>query len=273
MAHTAMFSDVGVRYHTNQDAACIQVARTCLGEAALLAVCDGVGGLAWGELASATVVDGFCRWFRKKLPKELPGLMRGGLADGRGVEAEWRVLLSRLNEVLLSHGQGAGHLLGTCVSAVFVLGGDYVAVQVGDGRVLKLGRGFYEQISEDQTLLAHKLRTRTIASERDAPATDANTILQAVGSQRNLRPVFYHGSVEPDELLVVCCDGIWRKVGNTGIYNMFGRVDFCDEGQLDGVCQELARHALSLGETDNMTVACLSGDLERSRRGDARCDR
>lgn len=38
----------------------------------LAVICDGMGGLSQGELASATVVRGFADWF----VRELPGLIR-----------------------------------------------------------------------------------------------------------------------------------------------------------------------------------------------------
>ena len=52
-------SDIGIAKSVNQDSLCVKVAETELGNAALLLICDGMGGLAMGELASAEVVQSF----------------------------------------------------------------------------------------------------------------------------------------------------------------------------------------------------------------------
>ena len=52
-------SDIGIKKSTNQDSLLIKVAQTNLGKVCLCVVCDGMGGLANGELASATVTSLF----------------------------------------------------------------------------------------------------------------------------------------------------------------------------------------------------------------------
>ena len=52
-------SDIGIKKKTNQDSVLIQIAKTDVGNIAFAMVCDGMGGLAKGELASATVIKAF----------------------------------------------------------------------------------------------------------------------------------------------------------------------------------------------------------------------
>ena len=66
------FSDVGNIKETNQDSISIIVAQEYTGEqAAMMVMCDGMGGYEKGELASATVVKAFRKWFNDELPKML----------------------------------------------------------------------------------------------------------------------------------------------------------------------------------------------------------
>ena len=128
MAHAATCSHRGTRYRTNQDAACVLAADTCRGELAMAIVCDGVGGLASGELASATVTERFCRWFEHRLPlflQEDAYRDKDGLS---GVEDEWRALLLRINADLVAYGKRHGCMLGTTFSGVFAAPGRPVKV-------------------------------------------------------------------------------------------------------------------------------------------------
>ena len=96
MAYAATCSDKGVTHRTNQDAVCVQVADTRLGEVAMVVVCDGVGGLDAGELASASVVGRLMRWFREELPAKVSYAAMGD-DPALVVEHDWRVMLARLN--------------------------------------------------------------------------------------------------------------------------------------------------------------------------------
>ena len=64
-------SDVGIFKSTNQDSVLVKHASTDLGEVVMAIICDGMGGLQKGELASATVVRAFSKWFEEELPFEL----------------------------------------------------------------------------------------------------------------------------------------------------------------------------------------------------------
>ena len=66
---TAVHTDVGIRKKTNQDSALVMEATTDKGNVLLTVVCDGMGGLAKGEVASAAVIDSFSKWFENDLTK------------------------------------------------------------------------------------------------------------------------------------------------------------------------------------------------------------
>ena len=61
-------TDVGTVKTTNQDSVCVKIAETPYGQTALAMICDGMGGLEKGELASATVINEFGNWFVNELP-------------------------------------------------------------------------------------------------------------------------------------------------------------------------------------------------------------
>ena len=67
----AAHTDVVIRKKTNQDSVLIKVADTDCGKVCFAAVCDGMGGLRKGELASATLIRDFSDWFDSEFPEIL----------------------------------------------------------------------------------------------------------------------------------------------------------------------------------------------------------
>ena len=61
-------TDIGNIKDTNQDSYNVKVLNTEAGKMAFAVLCDGMGGLSKGEVASASVVKAFCSWVDTRLP-------------------------------------------------------------------------------------------------------------------------------------------------------------------------------------------------------------
>ena len=68
---SAYWTDIGIKKKVNQDACVILEADTDHGEVDFAAVCDGMGGLSDGEVASETMAIALKTWFRSRLPHRL----------------------------------------------------------------------------------------------------------------------------------------------------------------------------------------------------------
>ena len=256
MSYVAAATDVGTRKQVNEDSCCIKAATTSLGEVTMAIVCDGVGGFSAGNLASATVVNRFSQWFDAELPMLMEGMASdSGAFDFNTVKAVWGALLQAQNDLIYTHGTATGAKLGTTFTAVISCGGRYLVGHVGDCRAYRIGKNTFEQLTEDQTKVARMLAAGEITAE-EAARMPKNVILQSVGTQRTLAPVFYEGACTDDDLFVICCDGAYHRVENEGIRRMFQKASFTDEAALDAVCREIIQLDLSLGEKDNLTVVC-----------------
>ena len=62
-------TDIGLTKSTNQDSMSIKIINTKQGRMVLVVLCDGMGGLDKGEVASASVVRAFDKWVREALPE------------------------------------------------------------------------------------------------------------------------------------------------------------------------------------------------------------
>ena len=65
------YTDVGTRKNINQDAFGLRIVSNGLDESAIAIVCDGVGGMSEGEIASSVVVCAFLDWFQHYLRRPL----------------------------------------------------------------------------------------------------------------------------------------------------------------------------------------------------------
>ena len=99
-------TDKGIRKLTNQDALLMKVNNTPNGRVGLFVVCDGMGGLEQGELASATVIRGLDKWYEE----EFEGLLKIGAEEARKSLVE---KVYELNSLLLNPKFSASSISGS----------------------------------------------------------------------------------------------------------------------------------------------------------------
>lgn len=260
MASVAVYSDRGTQRPVNQDACCLQVADTPFGEVVMAVVCDGVGGLALGELASATVVQAFAAWFRDELPTVLSAAWEGlDVARTLGV---WEHVLEQTNSRLVSYGLHHGVRLGTTFTGVLACNGRYVVGQVGDSRLYVLDADGCRQVTQDQSLVADLVAHGELSAEDASHHPLKNVISQAVGAARELCPVFSQGAYGTDDVFVLCSDGMYRTGGPEKLRLSLPSLVPRTSASLQTACKQAASHVLRKGERDNLTMVCFSLGLD-----------
>lgn len=256
MANLALVCDKGAVRRVNQDACCVMAAASMAGEVVMAVVCDGVGGLSAGEVASSTVVRGFVRWFECELPGLIRDFMRRGTAAT--VEGAWKRLLCDLNDTMLQNGAKAESLMGTTFTGMLVCGGSYLVGHVGDCRAYIVRGATIEQITEDQTLMARMIANGELKHDALKGFERNNVILQSVGTQKKLVPAFYTGNVGQHDICVLCSDGAYKMAGEPGLLDAFAHADVCSERGLREACDDVLTRDLVAGERDNLTMVCFS---------------
>lgn len=275
MTRAAAVSERGTSRETNEDACCLRVANTARGALTMAVVCDGVGGLAHGEQASSYVVRQMTTWFEKNV---LPAVLSAPIDDPlRGLDEAWDERLAQIHAHIRSCGEARGVEMGTTCTGIVAHLGRFLAVQIGDSRLYRLREGSCERITQDQTVASRMVEMGELAAEEEATHPGRHVILQAIGAGKSLQPRFTGGTYGPDDLFVLCTDGMHGCLGDDGVCGGLGSVCPPDEAQLKRACHDLVDHALKAGGTDNLTVACFCGDPLRSEEpqtvvvgGDAR---
>ncbi len=197
-------TDVGIRKRVNQDSVLIKHGRVGTEEILFCLICDGMGGLSKGELASATVIRAFSDWFDWELPKSLDHLDLSALAR------RWEELLLALNDKLKRYGQEQEIRLGTTFSGLLLWHGHYLIGHVGDTRIYHLDREL-SQLTEDHTLAARELRRGRLSPEEARRDQRRSVLLQCIGASPRIRPQFLIGEARPGAYLL-CSDGFRNEV-------------------------------------------------------------
>jgi protein phosphatase len=207
----------------------------------LVAVADGMGGHFGGEVASRLCVE--------NLAKEITDQIH---APGNGepdLPAALRKAVEIAHKAVFAHAQGYAESLtmGTTLTAALLHGAHADLAQVGDSRAYLFRDGKLILLTQDQTI-GNQLRSRGEDSSKvDAQIQDM--LIQAVGAQAEIDVSMAAVDLEPDDLLLLCCDGLYKVVPPSDI------VETLELGLgLHEKATHLVTRANEGGGPDNITV-------------------
>jgi protein phosphatase len=240
----AALSDPGRAREGNEDSFLV------ISRPPVLAVCDGMGGAAAGEVASGMTVD---------VIRE--AMTRGGEPATR--EALGRRLLGAVEEAArrvhaASLASRARRGMGTTATACAVAGDTLYVAQVGDSRAYLLREGVLTQLTRDQTLATLMVERGQLAPE-DVPTFPlGHVILQAVGTAPCIEVDLKRVRLARGDVILVCSDGLSGVVPHDTLRDVLAR-----EPTAAAACAALVALANEAGGPDNVTavVAMLRGDL------------
>jgi protein phosphatase len=216
----------------------------------LVAVADGMGGAAAGEVASreglaALALFLFGHWGRKaKGPAGEPELWK---ALGTAVELASDAVLRYSDDDRTARGMGS-----TLTAAVLWQGSAYLA-QIGDSRAYLLRQGRLHQITEDQTLVNDLVAAGTLTREQARTHPQRNMITQALGSPQPLRVALSRLSLRRGDRLLCCSDGLHGEVSDATIQAVMNQ-----ELSPRRTLELLVEQAMEAGGRDNITGVLLT---------------
>lgn len=246
----AAHTDVGIKKETNQDAFMVKEAKTARGKVCLCVLCDGIGGLSRGELASATVIRDFERWFETEFPQLLESFCYEGL------KVQWKELALELNKKLSSHAAGGGRRMGTTLVALLLAEGQYFIMNVGDSRVYALHVGI-DRLTKDQSLVQRQVDLGQLRQEEAAAHPRRNILLQCIGASEVVEPDFYGGVVDPGTLFLICSDGFCHAIREEEIFAQLNPAALQKEKTIKERLVLLTKLNQSRGETDNISAVAV----------------
>ncbi|MDL2289413.1 serine/threonine-protein phosphatase, partial [Clostridia bacterium OttesenSCG-928-F22] len=204
---TAYHTDVGTQKDTNEDSLCIQVAKTNRGTAVLAAVCDGMGGLSKGELASATVIRALQAWFEEEFPELLA--KKDMEAD---IRYQWDRIFKEQNRLIGAYGRAHKVQIGTTLTAILMLENELVLIgHVGDSRAYRMADSL-ERLTEDHTVFNKELQHGSVPTDDLDEDSRRHILTQCIGASKVLEPDFIAGKANAGECYLLCSDGFRDKI-------------------------------------------------------------
>lgn len=197
----------------------------------LVAVADGMGGHAAGEVASALALETLVK----------------ALEDGIGIDRAVELANREVHDKAKDPGK---HGMGTTLTAALVEDGEYMIANVGDSRGYLLSDAGIKQITEDHSFVAEAMkRGQSEAEAMDTPYRDALT--RSIGTSADVQvDVFGPFPVENDTALLLCSDGLYKTLDDGELQRIY-----VESGSPRGAAQALVHAALENGSDDNITVA------------------
>lgn len=245
----AYHTDVGITKKTNQDSLAIKVVDTKLGEVAFAIVCDGMGGLSKGELASKEVICAFCSWFDDILVEDI----ECDRFDENNLVAQWNNIIQTQNNRLGEYGEANCIQLGTTVSAILIIGNKYYTVHVGDSRIYQIASDVI-QITDDQTFIAREIAAGRMTPEEAKTDPRRSVLLQCVGASPVVEPEFKKGDAVSGAVYMLCSDGFRHQITTQEMKEKIGPGVVSTEEQMKYGCIYLTELVKKRKETDNITV-------------------
>ena len=209
---TEAHTDVGIKKKTNQDSVLILEADTEYGNIALAAICDGMGGLANGEVASASLVKAYAAWFQE----EFPFLLSEGMGED-AIRQSLETVVKEKSRQIMEYGRRTGATMGTTLVLLLLAAGRYYILNVGDSRAYKIGNRLV-QLTKDQTYVQREMDMGRMTAEQALTDPQRNALLQCVGARDYLEPDFYSGTALAGENFMLCSDGFRHIITEEELY-------------------------------------------------------
>ncbi|MEG1436823.1 MAG: Stp1/IreP family PP2C-type Ser/Thr phosphatase [Oscillospiraceae bacterium] len=235
-------TDIGKVRSSNQDS---YAAGELPNGVAWAVVCDGMGGNAGGNIASSTAV------------KMISEQITSGYRDGMSTLSIRNILtaaiqnanlsifdMSRANEELKG--------MGTTVVAAIVTKNTVCVAHAGDSRAYLISHNGITQITKDHSVVQAMVETGELTPAEAKVHPRKNLITRALGVDDDIRVDFSEESMDNDEVLLICTDGLTNYVEVDDIYNV------TSSGKYYEFADTLVELANKNGGGDNITVVVVA---------------
>lgn len=225
-------TDVGRQRNHNEDSV---LATEIQDGAVLLAVADGMGGHAAGDVASELALETF--------EDNIAEVSANTVTDW---EDHLHTAITTANEAILEE-QDEHSDMGTTLVAAVIEDERAIVANVGDSRAYGLTQADIEQISVDQSLVQQLIKEGHIDEKEAEDHPQRNVISQALGRDETIDADFYQ--VSDVDTVLLCSDGLCEEVDDSTIHKRTVAASTYEEAAV-----ALISTANDNGGSDNVSV-------------------
>jgi len=229
----------------------------------LFIVCDGMGGHAAGEIASALAV----RTVHEELKKQAD-LIQDYAALAKGAAKVTKRDILNMLEFAVNRASQRVHAeavkdskkrgMGTTLVCLLVIGTQAFIIYVGDSRIYMLRDGLLEQLTEDHTVYNELIKRKKMPREQVEQLAQKNAITRAVGVYEHVEPDTLVLDLTAGDRFLLCSDGLcgYFEEDLEGLGRRLGNPD------ADAACKSLVDTSNERGGKDNITSVIVTvGDV------------
>jgi protein phosphatase len=242
----AAATDIGCQRSNNEDSFGYD------GDLHLYVVCDGMGGSAAGEVASAMAVRALIESFERQTHADSAG---AGIATNPvPIEAKLANAIHEANRQVRQAAEADPSLrtMGTTLVCACLDGPRLVIGNVGDSRAYLIRNAVCVQVTLDHSLLDEQVRSGLITQEMANASNLKSVITRAIGGADTVEPDLFAAELNPGDMLLLTSDGLTRYAEAADIASAAS-----PDAELSAICQSLIDHAKQRGGVDNITCMIL----------------
>lgn len=212
-------------------------------ETAWAVVCDGMGGVSGGSIASAMCVE--------TVKKRILSGYRENISE-KSVESILESALITSNIEVYKRAADEPELfgMGTTAVALFVSGAVAVIAHAGDSRAYLIKDNSINQITKDHSVVQYLTDIGQITPEQAKYHPERNVITRAIGVDKDIDIDIDVQVVEPGDVILLCTDGLSGYVDDGDILRIYSESE-------NGDVKCLIDAALEAGGGDNITVVAV----------------
>ncbi len=208
-------------------------------------VADGMGGHNGGAEASRMAIACVKAYLLSHLH---------ATDDADALKVHLNAAYARTNKEILNKAlTGAAYSgMGTTLTVALLKDGELFVSNVGDSRAYIVDRKQLSQITVDQTWVQRLIENGEITQEEAKTHPYRHVIMQAVGTEENVRAEMYTAKLTEGETVLLCSDGCSGEVDEVQLTEIL-----LATSDLDAKAEALIAAANAAGGADNITVVLL----------------
>ena len=242
-------SEVGLHRNGNEDSALIN--------GVLIAVADGMGGHAGGEVASKVAIT--------TLAQILP-LLNNDEMDPESLEDFLLGSLLEIDHEIANTADADDRLygMGTTLTSIALYRQKAYVLHAGDSRAYRLRGKEFMQITKDHSVVQELIDSGSITEAEAATHPQRSVLTNVLMGQGNITPLLIQYDLKAGDKFLICSDGLNNVVSNSEIHKILNEED---------ALNKLISLTYERGAPDNVTIVIAevgAGDTETRFLGAAK---